>query len=80
MTVSDVTSQLLNFLSQNLSILLIDFFLVLGESKGEATFEAALLPSVRERRLFFLAAAFIIPKSGKQSKFSLYSLFSKQSP
>ena len=44
------------------------------------TFEAALLPSVRERQLCFLAAAFKIPKSGKQPKVSFYSLFSKQSP
>ena len=38
------------------------------------------MPSVRERQLCFLAAAFKIPKSGKQSKVSFYSLFSKQSP
>ena len=62
----------------------------MGESKGEVgilgkdccltTCEAALLPSVSERRLCFLAAAFKIPKSGKQPKVSFYSLFSKQSP
>ena len=51
-----------------------------GEDCCSTTFEAALLPSVRERQLCFLAAAFKIPKSGKQSKVSFYSLFSKQSP
>ena len=49
-----------------------------GEDYCSTTFEAALLPSVRERQLYLLAAAFKIPKSGKQPKVSFYRLFSKQ--
>ena len=38
------------------------------------------MPSTGERQLHLLAAAFEIPKSGKQLKVSFCSLFSKQSP
>ena len=85
-----MTLRLFNFLSQNLSLVK-SLFSGFGKIKrGSWNFlekivvqpflRQLLLPSVSERQLYLLAAAFKIPKSGKQPKVSFFSLFSKQSP
>ena len=82
---SEMTTQLFNFLSQNLSLVQ-SLFSGFGKIKRgswdvlekivvQPFLRQLLLPSVRKGQLYLLAAAFKIPKSGKQPKVSFCSFF-----